>query len=125
MNRAELAKFRTLLERRQQELMGFMNGRENIAIDSNADMLDQIQAAGERDLAIRNLERESLRLREAAAAIARLDAGTYGVCLNCEEEIGLKRLTALPWAATCLQCQEIRERERPKTAAESEVAAAA
>jgi DnaK suppressor protein len=34
----------------------------------------------------------------------------FGVCLECGEPIPAKRLMALPWAALCLQCQEIADR---------------
>ena len=37
-------------------------------------------------------------------AIARLDAGTYGRCLHCEEMIAVARLEALPEATTCIAC---------------------
>lgn len=126
MTTAELKKFRTVLESRHKDLASFAKDRETIAIDSSADMLDQIQAASERELAIRNLERDSLRMREVAVALALIDEGAYGICLACEEEIGLKRLTAIPWAATCLACQEIVERARHAPAsANGGVAAAA
>ncbi len=35
------------------------------------------------------------------AALARMDAGTYGVCIDCEEEIAPERLEALPYAIRC------------------------
>ena len=39
------------------------------------------------------------------AALARLDAGTYGTCTTCGKPIGAERLEALPWAALCIDCQ--------------------
>lgn len=38
------------------------------------------------------------------AALARIDAGTYGRCITCGEEIALQRLEALPYATTCIKC---------------------
>jgi DnaK suppressor protein len=73
-----------------------------MAVDSSADMLDQIQHATERDMAIGNLERESDRLLEVRGALRRIHLGTYGICLDCEEEISPKRLVALPWTSLCL-----------------------
>lgn len=43
-------------------------------------------------------------LAEVDAALARLDAGTYGVCERCGEPIGEDRLDALPAARTCIGC---------------------
>jgi len=68
--------------------------------------LDETQLATERELATRNLERESKLLRSVRQALSRIDQGTYGLCLNCEEEISAKRLNALPWTPLCITCQQ-------------------
>lgn len=38
------------------------------------------------------------------AALARLDAGTYGTCTACARPVAPERLEAIPWAATCVGC---------------------
>ena len=43
-------------------------------------------------------------LAEVDAALARLDAGTYGMCERCGEPVGEVRLEALPAARTCIGC---------------------
>ena len=43
-------------------------------------------------------------------AISRIDAGTYGICLNCGEPIRKERLAALPYANSCIHCAEKQER---------------
>lgn len=45
-------------------------------------------------------------------ALARLDAGTYGVCRDCGEEIPVSRLRAIPFAERCRDCQDVAERAR-------------
>jgi len=45
-------------------------------------------------------------LREIADALRRLEQGTYGTCMECEEPISVKRLNAVPWARYCVTCQE-------------------
>jgi DnaK suppressor protein len=45
-------------------------------------------------------------LREISGALHRIDGGTYGVCMECEEPISSKRLDAVPWARYCVSCQE-------------------
>ena len=65
-----------------------------------------------REVAIRNLDRESKLLKEVNAAMKRVDEGSYGTCLRCEEEIPEKRMKAVPWAAYCVPCQESIERQR-------------
>jgi DnaK suppressor protein len=44
------------------------------------------------------------------AALARIDAGEYGVCADCEQEIDPRRLVALPYALLCTECAQRRER---------------
>jgi len=65
-----------------------------------------VQLKEERELAIRNLDRDSNALRLIHKALSRIANGTYGVCLHCEEEILPKRMAAVPWAAFCVHCQE-------------------
>src|SRR3954465_15958070 len=106
MTKTELNKYKTLLETKQAELAGGLRNREDIAIKKTADALDEVQLAGERELAIRNLDRESLLLRNVRAALARIQDGSYGICMHCEEEIKPKRLEAVPWTPYCIRCQE-------------------
>ncbi|TNY38599.1 TraR/DksA family transcriptional regulator [Thermomonospora catenispora] len=47
-------------------------------------------------------------LEEVEAALARLDAGTYGICEGCNEPIPEGRLEILPYARFCVRCQQRR-----------------
>jgi DnaK suppressor protein len=109
-----------ILERKQAELMGGLRNREGIAIEKSADQMDEIQYAAERDLAIRNVDRESTLLRQVKAALRRIHIGTFGTCVDCEETISPKRLTAVPWATRCIKCQETADREGQETEDASE-----
>ena len=111
MTKTETNAFRKTLESRQTELKNANKGREVIETEASPDDLDRIQQAAEREYAIGSLERNFSRLREVTAALGRLDAGVFGVCANCEEEISLKRLAALPWAPFCIVCQEAADLE--------------
>jgi DnaK suppressor protein len=71
-----------------------------------ADPVDMTQDAAERDIAVQILDRESTLVRRLRSAIGRIDDGSYGICLECEEEIAPKRLKAIPWAELCIGCQE-------------------
>ena len=115
MTKSELKKFKTTLAARESELEGLIRNREAAAIETSADALDQIQHAVERELALGTLARESSGLRETRAALRRIDDGTFGICMDCEEEINLKRLAAVPWAARCIACQERADREGAAT----------
>jgi hypothetical protein len=67
-----------------------------IAVDSSADLLDQIRHATERNMAAGVLERESERLSEVRAVLRRVHIGMFGIRLDSEEEISPKRLAAVP-----------------------------
>lgn len=110
MNRTELNKYKALLDAKQAELAAGLRNREDIAIEKTPDAIDEVQLAGERELAIRNLDRESNLLRDVKLALARLADGSYGICMHCEEEIRPKRLDAVPWAKYCIKCQEAADR---------------
>jgi DnaK suppressor protein len=110
MNQTELNKYKAMLEAKQRELSAGLRNREDIAIQKTPDALDEVQLAGERELAIRNLDRESSLLRNIKGALARVADGSYGVCLHCEEDIKPKRLDAVPWAKYCIRCQEAADR---------------
>jgi DnaK suppressor protein len=112
MTKSELKKFREILEAKQAELVHFVRNREGIAIEKSPDALDEVQHAAERELAIRNLDRESNLLRNVRGALRRLDEGTFGVCLHCKEDISPKRLVAVPWTPFCIGCQEIADRNQ-------------
>ena len=45
-------------------------------------------------------------------ALRRVRAGTYGRCDDCSGEIPIQRMRALPFAQTCVQCQERRDEAR-------------
>jgi DnaK suppressor protein len=106
MTKTELNKFREILKARQAELAEVLRNRDGITIEKSPDALDEVQHAAERELAIRNLDRESHMLRHVRNALQRMDEGSYGVCIHCDQEISPKRLAAVPWTALCIQCQE-------------------
>jgi DnaK suppressor protein len=43
-------------------------------------------------------------------ALGRIEAGTYGVCVNCGAQIAPERLEAMPWATLCIDCKRKEER---------------
>ena len=100
-----------ILERREAELVLVLRNRDGIAIEKSADQMDEVQYASERDLAIRNVDRETVLLREVRAALRRIHEGSFGTCLECETSISPKRLAAVPWALLCIRCQEAADRD--------------
>jgi DnaK suppressor protein len=104
--------FQEILERKEAELARALRSLDDIAIEKSADQMDEIQHATERDMAIRNVDREANRLRDVKAALRRIHDGSFGSCISCDEAITSKRLAAVPWAPRCVQCQEAADRDR-------------
>ena len=84
--------------------------KDEIAIEQKAEMLDTIQQTADRELALESLSRNWQTRTLVAEALQRIDKGTFGLCVECEEEIGEKRLRAIPWAKYCISCQERADR---------------
>jgi DnaK suppressor protein len=114
--------FQGVLRRKAAELVRALRKRDGIAIEKSADQMDEIQYASERDLAIRNVDRDSTVLRQVKAAMRRIQEGSFGTCSECESAISPKRLAAVPWAPRCIQCQGAADgdgRERAETDGET------
>ncbi len=106
MTKTEVDRFRAVLTARVAELERFTRQRDAIAVERCADQLEEIQAASQRALAVCNLDREFNQLRDARAALRRIQEGSFGTCQECDEDIHPKRLAAAPWATFCIRRQE-------------------
>lgn len=104
--KTQIDEFRELLTAKRDELQARIEQRraEILAVrdpdDEGAQALQSISS----DLAVSNMEREVRTLAEIEFALRRMDAGEYGVCGSCSEQIPNARLHALPWTRLCVQC---------------------
>ena len=103
--------FQKVLEAKRSELLLGISDRDEIRIENAAEDFDRLQQMN-REVAIRNLDRESKLLKSVEEALNRMEAGVFGVCLGCDEVIPEKRLKAVPWASHCIGCQENLDRRR-------------
>lgn len=107
-------KFRALLLAEQRDTAQLITGLgHDIGVlvtarqDSNSD--DEHDPEGstlafERSQTDALLAQSTQRLADIAAALERLDAGTYGICESCGKPIASARLEARPYARTCIAC---------------------
>jgi len=93
------------LDRHERESQSDATG-ENVYRDH---MADQGSATFERELDMTFEENERDLLGDVRAALARMDAGTYGTCARCSAEIPAARLEAVPTASLCIKCKEAEE----------------
>ena len=110
MTQNEIKAFQLILKEKGVEMTKALRNREGILIEKAADELDEITTALERDIAVQKLDRESRLLRQILGALSRIESGTFGTCLHCDDEISRKRLAAVPWTPFCLACQEAADR---------------
>ena len=71
------------------------------------------QMVTERELEFALGERETAELAAIGAALARIEAGSYGLCTDCGATIPAARLQATPEAWRCIACQEKAEQAYP------------
>src|SRR5260370_265943 len=103
MTRTDLASFREILRAKQAELSRNPRGLESIAIERSADVLEEAQYKSARELAIAGLNREASVRRGVATALIRIQDGTFGTCVHCGNDIGTRRLEAVPWTPLCIR----------------------
>ncbi|MCP4004776.1 MAG: conjugal transfer protein TraR [bacterium] len=114
MRKTDQKKFIKYLNENKERLIE--NARKALAGDIHLDpddFSDEIDSASsESGLAFvgRLRERERVLLQKIEAALAKIEAGTYGKCLSCGEDIGLKRLQARPVATLCIDCKSQQEK---------------
>jgi DnaK suppressor protein len=112
VDRPDLDQTRSALEAERARLLEDLG--ETIIAPGQMTYGSQAEAASQvfaqqRDLALH--DRADAQLRLVDEALARIDAGTYGTCVRCGREISPERLEALPWAAHCIDCQRLADRE--------------
>jgi len=106
---------RTMLEERRRLLMGDVNGRirdVRARGGSDREVVDEHESAdadSQEDLDLALIQMKADTLRRIDAALRRLEKGAYGNCAECGDPIAPERLTALPFAVRCKDCEELRE----------------
>lgn len=110
----DLDAVRGQLEAKRRELLeGVQRARQLSSEENEAgapDIADRATSAFARDFSFSVSENEARLLRLIDEALARLQNGRYGLCVNCAEPIEAPRLRALPWARHCIACQELQDR---------------
>jgi DnaK suppressor protein len=105
------ANYRKVLEKKAEEVRLSMSAQKAAQVVSRLDVPsdegDLSQQHHEEWIFLNRNTIDMKLLREITDALRRMDRGTYGVCLECEEPISAKRLDAVPWARYCVTCQEL------------------
>jgi DnaK suppressor protein len=111
MDRKSIERFRGALHVRHRELRKSLaqTRRESLTAqhDYGKDEGDRANTSLAREIDLGQKSRDRALLSAVEAALKRLSKGTFGQCLNCEQEINSKRLEAIPWVRYCITCQEL------------------
>jgi DnaK suppressor protein len=108
MEKAQITRFETLLTKKREELRrGLTKDDRHEAHDFGRDEGDRANFSQSKEMAFRQKAEERGLLSLVEAALSRIASGSFGECLNCEREIGLNRLNAVPWSRYCITCQEL------------------
>ena len=110
------ADLRRLLKERRQAMQDDVQSRiRSGRSDRPADVGDALEHSDgnvQGDLELALLQMRAATLIRIDEALVRLDAGKYGSCFECAEEISEQRLRALPFAVRCRTCEERREQDQ-------------
>ena len=113
MSKEQLEHFRQILLSWKRDLMVEVDRTVTHMKDEAAnppDPNDRATLESEFSLELRTRDRERKLIRKIDEALARIEDGSYGYCLETGEEIGIKRLEARPVATLSIEAQERRER---------------
>lgn len=118
MSRARYAELKLMLDERRKEIQaevqdkmrgvreeGTWGGKLNEVLDA----VESSEADIQEELEFALIQMKSETLNKVNDALRRLEQGDYGYCFECGEEIGEKRLRALPFAVRCKSCEERKE----------------
>jgi len=99
----------------KRDLIQKLNEKYNEAMglggDGTQDSADEAYNLYNKNLMLGRVETDALKLRLIEQALQRIDADTYGVCIECEEDIESKRLEYVPFARYCTDCKSELEKK--------------
>jgi DnaK suppressor protein len=114
MSKKELEKYRRLLEEKKASLSVDIaktrSAEEETSEELTQDIADKAVSSYTREFLYSLTDGERSTLLQIDDALARIDESTYGFCINCAQPMAEKRLTAVPWAPYCVDCQELSEK---------------
>jgi DnaK suppressor protein len=113
MEKKKLKQYELKLNEYRNMLLGMVERTEDYGREADRDVsqdpADKASNSYTKELLFSQSTSERNTLKLIEEALARIQDGSYGECLNCGEDIQQKRLDAIPWAPYCIKCQELQE----------------
>jgi DnaK suppressor protein len=85
------------------------------AIEPGGDIYDQASSERDRELGLLLGDREREKIHSIDEALLRIDEGDYGICEECDEDIPIGRLKAMPFTRHCVKCKSDLEKLQAQT----------
>ena len=117
MNTAFTAKMKKLFEQQMNSLLyssQIISEEFMVKSDDLADEADLTQVQQEQEMRLRLRNREALLIKKINLTLNKINAGTFGVCECCVEDIEVSRLEVRPTATLCITCKEASEIQESK-----------
>ena len=112
MEKKDLESFRNLLTQWLEELLNRAEDTVEDLLESQqnlADPLDRASVESDRIRTLRIRDRENMLIKKIRNSLEALEAGEYGICEDCGEDISIERLKARPVTSFCIHCKTKRE----------------
>jgi len=120
MKKETLQKFKERLLEMRKDLLGDFNNIQTHSLSRGDDQAGDLSSMPihmadigsdtyEKEFACDLIKSEQEELREIDAALARLADGSFGVCEVCNKKVSYQRLSGLPYARLCIECQRKEE----------------
>jgi DnaK suppressor protein len=93
-----------LLDHADDTVEGLLDSQENLA-----DPLDRASVESDRSRTLRIRDRERMLIKKIRNSLEAIEAGEYGICEDCGEDISIERLKARPVTSFCIRCKTKRE----------------
>ena len=114
MTKKDMERFRRLLEEKKTSLSSDLaktrSAEEETTEEATQDIADKAVSSYTREFLYSLTDGERSTLLQIDDALGRIDDSSYGMCVNCGQPMAEKRLTAVPWAPYCVDCQELAEK---------------
>jgi len=115
MKQTELDRFRKQLEEKRREVQDLVHAARTTESHhgetETLDLGDRATDAFNREVSYNVRINERNLVRRIDRALKRIESGDYEICVDCGRKIQKARLTAVPWARHCIECQEHLDRE--------------
>ncbi len=119
MKKRDLDRFRKLLQSQREALLGnakrALSGDIHVDPDDFPDEIDTASSEVNLQFTGRLREREQGLLAKIDAALLKIEEGSFGECVSCGEDIGMKRLRARTVAELCIECKSEQEKLERRT----------